>query len=164
MVVATELAQPRRGRGRQGHQGEAAVEHHQAGRLGEVGLGCLCGEQSVPSAFGEHGCGGPRKLDLAALEQRTPLLPVEAEHAPRLPLAGPQGDHELLLAPERLHLLVVLAGELRPAARGVVECAETLGRREHLVHRVEVLLGVLTAQPRGRDLRQPLLEVTGGEP
>ncbi len=113
----TQVGEPSRCRGCRRLDSEPLVEHHQTRRVRKVGLACLPEQQAVPRTDGEGRRHAADQLDVLAGESRSTSLAVETYQAPGLTVRCPQREEQLLVAPERLHLLVELPGELRPARR-----------------------------------------------
>ena len=157
----TQLGEPPERRGRRRFDGEPLIEDDQARRLGQVRFAGLPEQQSVPGAGGEPGRHTAYQVDVLVRERRSTSLAIQPDQAPGLAVSSTQGEEQLLVASVRLHLLVELAGQLRPSAGCVMQSADAARRLQDLPHRVVVALGVLPAKPLARDLGQALLEVTG---
>ena len=80
----------------------------------------------MPGAGGEPRRHPAYQVDVLVRERRTAGFAVQPDQPPGLTVPCPQRDEQLLVASERLHLLVELAGQLRPSASRVVQCPDTV--------------------------------------
>ena len=135
-------------------------QHHQARRVGRLGIRGLTDEQTSPRALGQVRRHARDEGDVLVAEQGAPRLAVQPDRAPDLAGRGAKPGDQLLVAAV-LHVAVPAGAARRVAGGGLVEGRDASFRADDVGQLVQTVLVVLLGQPLVRELRQALLVVTG---